>query len=132
MAEKSVAEKARVRSGTMFSAVNPVEGVMERLGLPSTVRFVPPAEAQIVCVFIHNRAELESEMPKAIGALSEGAHLWVFFRKGSKAAGHDVNRDDVWNVAERHRLRPVGLLSVDDTWSVFRLRRQLTPRGKNA
>lgn len=37
-------------------------------------------------------------MPKAIGEMAEGAHLWVFFRKGSKAAGHDVNRDDVWNV----------------------------------
>lgn len=41
-----------------FSTTNSAEGVTERLGLPSTMRFVPPAEAQIVCVFIHNRAEL--------------------------------------------------------------------------
>jgi hypothetical protein len=28
----------------------------------------------------------------------------------------------VWAVAERLDLRPVGLLSIDDTWSAFRLR----------
>jgi hypothetical protein len=47
----------------------------------------------------------------------------VFFRKGSKASGLDMSRNDVWAVAEQWTLRPVGLLSVDDTWSAFRFRR---------
>jgi hypothetical protein len=46
-----------------------------------------------------------------------------FFRKGSKAAGLDMNRDDVWAVAEKKGLSPLGLVSVDDTWAAFRLRR---------
>ena len=35
----------------------------------------------------------------------------------------DLNRDTVWSVAEKLDLRPLGLLSVDDTWSAFRFRR---------
>ncbi len=58
----------------------------------------------------------------AIGQGLLGAAVWVFFRKGSKAAGYDVNRDDIWAVAERLGLRPLGLIGVDDVWSAFRLR----------
>ena len=123
MAEKSVAEKARVKSGTTFAVLNPEPGIMESLRLPESVRFVEPPVAQIVCVFVRTRAELDAELPAAESALPKGASLWVFFRKGSKAAGRDVNRDDVWGVAERLDLRPLGLISVDASWSVFRFRR---------
>lgn len=34
-----------------------------------------------------------------------------------------MNRDDVWAVAESLGMRPLGLVSVDDTWAAFRLRR---------
>jgi hypothetical protein len=34
-----------------------------------------------------------------------------------------MNRDTVWAVAEELGLRPLGLVSVDDTWSAFRLKR---------
>jgi hypothetical protein len=33
-----------------------------------------------------------------------------------------MNRDDVWALAERVGLSPLGLVSVDETWSAFRLR----------
>ena len=33
-----------------------------------------------------------------------------------------ASRDDVWTVAERLGRRPLGLVSVDATWSAFRLR----------
>jgi hypothetical protein len=62
-------------------------------------------------------------MPAAAAALGTGAALWVFFRKGSKDAGLDMNRDSVWAVAETLGLRPLGIVSVDDAWSAFRLRR---------
>jgi hypothetical protein len=55
--------------------------------------------------------------------MSPEAKLWVFFRKGSKTAGLDMNRDDVWAVGERLGMRPVSLISVDDSWSAFRLKR---------
>ena len=81
-----------------------------------------PGQAQLVFLFVNSRKELEARMPRAVAALATNAALWVFFRKGSKAAKLDMNRDDVWAIAETLGLRPLGLVSVDDTWAAFRLR----------
>jgi hypothetical protein len=121
--EKSVAQKARVKPDTTIAVVNRVPGVVESLGLPRDVAFVKPAQAQLVFLFARTQAELEKKMPAAAAALGTGAALWVFFRKGSKDAGLDMNRDSVWAVAETLGLRPLGIVSVDDAWSAFRLRR---------
>ena len=120
---KSVAEKARVKPGSTVAAVNDDQGLMKSIGFPSSVSTVEPAEAQILCMFARTRAELDEQLPAAEKILATGAALWVFFRKGSRAAGHDMNRDDVWSVAEKQNLRPLGLISVDEFWSVFRFRR---------
>jgi hypothetical protein len=120
---KSVAAKARVKPGTTVAVLNAVPGVVESLGLPNDVAFVAPGKAQLVFLFVSSRAELESRMPRAVAALAPTAALWVFFRKGAKAAKLDMNRDDVWAAAEKLGMRPLGLVSVDETWSAFRLRR---------
>lgn len=122
MPARSVAAKARVKPGTTVAALNAVPAVVGSLGLPDDVTFVSPAKAQLVFLFVHSRAELESRMPRAVAALAATAALWVFFRKGAKAAKLDMTRDDVWAIAERLGLRPLGLVSVDDTWSAFRFK----------
>ena len=122
MADKSVAQKARVKPGTSVAVLNRVSGVVESLGLPEDVAFVDPADAQLVFLFVNTCAELEAQMPAAVSALAPKAAIWVFYRKGSKAAGLDMNRDNVWAIAEKLDMRPLGLVSVDDTWSAFRLR----------
>jgi hypothetical protein len=122
MAEKSVAEKAHVKPGAKIAVVNRVPGIVDSLGLPEGVTFVDPAEADLVFVFVRSQAELEQHMPPVAEALGS-ATLWVFYPKGSKAAGHDVSRDTIWALAESLGLKPVGLVSVDEVWSMFRLRR---------
>lgn len=122
MTEKTVAEKARIKPGTTIAVLNRVPGVIESLGLPEGVEFVEPAQARIVFLFVSTHAELEARMPPAVAALAPGAAIWVFYRKGSKAAGLGMSRDSVWAIAERMDMRPLGLVSIDDTWSVFRLR----------
>jgi hypothetical protein len=119
---KSVAEKARVKPGATVAVLNSVAAVVKSLGLPKDVRFVDSKNAQLVFLFVKSKADLESRMPSAVSKLAPTAALWVFFRKGSKTAGFDMSRNDVWAVAERLGLRPLGLVSVDDTWSAFRLR----------
>ena len=74
-------------------------------------------------LFANTRAELNTTMPPAVEALAPRAALWVFFRKGGEAAGLDMTRDDIWGVADGMKMRPLGLIGVDETWSAFRLRR---------
>jgi hypothetical protein len=52
MAEKTVAQKARVKPETTIAVVNRVRGVVESLGLPKGVSFVKPAKAQLVFLFV--------------------------------------------------------------------------------
>ena len=122
MTAKSVAQKARVKPHSTVAVLNSVPAVVESLGLPEDVTFVDPGKAQLVFLFVSSRADLESRMPRAVSGLAVGAALWVFFRKGAKAVGLDMSRDDVWAIAERLGMRPLGLVSVDETWSAFRLR----------
>jgi hypothetical protein len=119
---KTVAEKARVRPGATIAVLNRVPGIIESLGLPADVTFVDPTDAQLVFLFVNTRDELEVRMPEAVAALAPTAAIWIFFRKGSMAAGLDMNRNSIWSVAERLDMRPIGIVSVDDTWSAFRLR----------
>jgi len=120
--EKTVAQKARVKPGTAIAVLNRVPGIIESLGLPRSVAFVKPAEAELVFLFARTRAELQTELPPAVRSLSPRSAIWVFFRKGSRNSGLDMNRDTVWTAAEKLGMRPLGLVSVDDTWSAFRLR----------
>ncbi|HTV00495.1 MAG TPA: hypothetical protein VMF13_08170 [Luteitalea sp.] len=123
MSEKSVAEKARIKADATVAVVNPVVGIVESLGLPDSVRFVAVKEASLVILFVHDAADLDERMPDTVSQMAPASSLWAFFRKGSKTAGRTVNRDDVWAVAERLGMRPVGLVSVDAEWSAFRLKR---------
>jgi hypothetical protein len=123
VSEKSVAQKAHVKPGATVAVLNGVPGVVESLGLPIDVTFVDPASAQLVFLFVNARAELEAQLPPAVAALAPEAAIWVFYRKGSKSAGLDMNRDTVWGLAETLGMRPLGLVGVDETWSAFRLRR---------
>jgi hypothetical protein len=122
MPGKTVAQKARLKPGTRIAVLNPVPGVVESLGLPPDTSFVEPDHAQLVLLFVNTRADLEARMRPAVEALPPGATIWVFYRKGSQAAGLDMSRDDIWAVAEQLDLRPLGLLAINETWSAFRLR----------
>ncbi|NTW28855.1 MAG: hypothetical protein HGA39_05765 [Coriobacteriia bacterium] len=122
MTEKTVAEKGGIRPDTTIAVLNRVPGVVESLGLPLGATFAEPTSAQLVFLFVSTRAELEAEMPPAVTGLAPGAALWVFYRKGSKGAGLDMNRDSIWEIAEKLDMRPLGLVGIDETWSAFRLR----------
>ena len=122
MPDKTVAQKARLKPGSSIAVLNPAPGVVESLGLPPETTFVEPAEAQLVFLFVGTMTELEDLMPPAVAGLAPGSVIWIFYRKGSRAAGLDMSRDDVWAIAEQSDLRPLGVLSIDKTWSAFRLR----------
>jgi hypothetical protein len=123
MSDKSVAQKAHVKPGTTIAVLNEVPGVVASLGLPEGVSLTAPEKAQLVFLFVRTRAELEALMPPAVASLAPASALWVFYRKGSKDAGLDMSRNDVWALAEKLGMRPLGLVSIDGTWSAFRLRR---------
>ena len=94
MAMKTVAQKAHVKAGTTIAVINRVPGIVESLGLPKDVVFEKPTNAQLVILFVRTRPN--SKRIAAGGRRSgAGSAISVFFRKGSRNAGLDMNRDTV-------------------------------------
>lgn len=122
MPEKTVAEKARLKPDATIALVDAEREVLDSLGIPDSVTVAGPEAAQHVLFFARSKAQFESRFAEIVDGLAPGAAVWVFFRKGSKAAGLDLTRDVIWAEADRFGLRPLGVMSVDATWSVFRLR----------
>lgn len=123
MLTKTAAQKGGIKPGASVSLLHPIPEVIEAIGLPADVQMVRPGAARIVILCVGSRAELDERLPAAVQQLETGATLWVCFRKGARAAGLDMNRNDVWAAAEQLGLRPLGLVAVDAAWSAFRLRR---------
>jgi hypothetical protein len=75
VADKTVAQKARVKAGTAIAVINRVAGIVESLGLPEGVVFVKPARADLVFLFVRTRAELKARMPAAVAALGPASAI---------------------------------------------------------
>jgi hypothetical protein len=76
-----------------------------------------------VLLFVENRAALEAELPTAAAALASPGTLWIAYPKGSSKRQTDLTRDQGWEVLRGTDLMWLSLVSIDQTWSAFSLRR---------
>ena len=117
---KTVARKARVKPGTRIAVLHPgrrrVVGTTGRyhVGEATPGRVGVPVRA-VTGAARHTHAGgrgCPRPQRRDLGVLPQGLHR----------RGLHMNRDDVWAVAEGLGLRPLGIVSVNDVWSAFRLR----------
>ena len=74
-------------------------------------------------LFVRTEAELKKVLPGVVRALSPEGILWISFPKGTSKIQTDLTRDEGWDSLKRYNLKWLTLISVDDTWSAFALRR---------
>jgi hypothetical protein len=123
MTDKTAAERMRVKPGARVLALFAPHGVVRALGLPEGSTMVTSTDdADVILMFAASQAEFDQRLASLRSALRPGVALWICYPKGSKAAGMDISRDTIWAAAEPLGYRPVGLVSIDDTWSGFRLK----------
>lgn len=123
MTDKTPAMKMHVKDGMSVSVLHAPRGLERALGIPAAATLAPdPAEADVVIAFAANQAELEERLPALVTRVRPTSRIWVCYPKGSRAAGHDISRDTIWPFAEALGLRPIAMVSIDETWSGFGLR----------
>ena len=119
MSAKTVAEKLLIKPGTAVWS-SPADD-LERVGpLPDKVgRAKGPAEAATALLFVDDEASLR----KVLAAHGEDLHgpdvVWILYPKGGVS---DINRDSIPPHLSEHRMRPIGQVGVDETWSALRFR----------
>jgi hypothetical protein len=123
MAEKTAAEKMRMKPGMSVALLHSPEGMAERLGMPPEVtRVEDPADADFVLEFVTTQAEAEDRLRALTPLLGEKTLAWLAYPKGSRAAGYDLNRDTIWSFAQSIGLDFIANVSIDDMWSGMRMR----------
>jgi len=123
MTVKATAEKLLLKPGMSAVVLDAPPDVVTRLGVPAGATFGDdPAAVQFVLVFVGTQAEAEAKAAALAPAVGDTTIAWIAYPKGSKAAGHDVNRDSIAGFVSRVGLVVCANVSIDETWSALRVR----------
>jgi hypothetical protein len=126
MPASSLATKLKLKAGQRAALVNAPRGYRTALGkIPSGMTFRGGTEGTYdwIQLFARNMAELRRLAPRAVRALGPEGILWVSFPKGTSPIQTDLTRDAGWEPLRGLDLKWVTLVSVNETWSAFAVRR---------
>lgn len=73
-------------------------------------------------LFVKDFAEFKLIVPEAINHIVSDSKFWICYPKGTSKVKTDINRDILWKLMEPVGLRPVTMVSFDETWSAMRFR----------
>ena len=122
MADKTAAEKLRLRPGMKAALLHVPDSLQERLGIPADVALVDdPAGADFLLDFAADQAQAEERLAALRPAVGAKTVAWLAYPKGSKAAGHDISRDTIWAFVQTLGLRLNANVAIDETWSAVRM-----------
>lgn len=118
--ERPLAEKLQIRQDNRILLVASPPGFdIGELPPGAAVDYAPPAD--LVLVFVSTREEFLDRVPAALPALKPLGLIWVGYPKGRNDG---VNRDVLRELSHQLGLETIALVSIDDTWSALRLKRQ--------
>jgi hypothetical protein len=115
--------KLGIAAGSTFALVDPPEGATALLEpLPDGASSVSDAaDADVVLVFVTERAALERKLDGLGRAIFPDRTLWVAWPKRASKVPTDVTEDVVRDVALPLGLVDVKVAAVDATWSSLKL-----------
>jgi hypothetical protein len=120
VSETSVAERLQLKGDRRLAALNGPLAVSDAI---AGERFrVPAGEADIVVLFVSDRAEFDLLLPDAVRALKPGAILWLAYPKLTSSLAGDLNRDLIHRVCLAIGLKTVTQIAIDRDWSALRLK----------
>lgn len=125
MSEKTVAQKLLIKEGYKVLILNAPDGYGTLMGeMPPTVSILsrPEANTDLIQVFIQSRKEMETQLPTLKKSLKPDGLFWVTYPKETSKMPTDVNRDILVSYARTVGMAGIAMISIDDTWSVLRLK----------
>ncbi len=126
MSDKTLAQKLAIKEGYTVLFVNSPRGYKSLLGeMPPGVTILrePSAPADVIQVFVEDQKQLEDELDRLQGNLKPTGIIWVTYHKGTSKTKTDINRDTIAAYARSINMEGVAMVSVDEDWSAFRLKR---------
>jgi hypothetical protein len=131
----SLASKLKIKKGNLILPLHQPDNYEKSLGeLPRGARIVKSGKApDQTHWFVMNRKQMEDELNKVLDLLENETVCWIFYPKGSSGIQTDLTRDKGWETLLKQDLQWINLISFDETWSAFGMRRKtLADRKKEA
>ncbi|WEG12174.1 hypothetical protein PU629_18955 [Pullulanibacillus sp. KACC 23026] len=127
-------KKLLIKEGFHVTVVNaPADFQLPTEELPSNVSQsvgLEESHYDLILLFVSSSQELAQYVPLLIPKLDRNTYLWVAFPKKSSKIKTDINRDHGWERIEEAGYLGVSLISIDDTWSAFRVRHKSLVKTK--
>ena len=122
----TLARKMKLQDGQLAVVLNAPEGALQDLEpLPFGVILSKNGKipADWILIFVKNQAELEKVLPKALKLFQPETLLWIAYPKKTSKIKTDFTRDTGWSFLQDKDLRWVTLVSFNEDWSAFAMRR---------
>jgi hypothetical protein len=134
MSDPAVARKLQIKPGFRLLAVNPPGKYAQIVGgLPDGASVTgDAADADVVHLFVTNRADLAAHLPRIAELVTPDAILWISYPKRGRGIDMDLTRDTGWEPLREAGFDPVSQVAIDDTWSALRFRRDPALRAARA
>lgn len=120
-------KKLLIKPGYQAAIVNaPADFALPSDELPENVKVTEASNENVdfLLLFAKNQDELKQYVPQALPRLNKAAVFWVAYPKKSSKLKSDITRDSGWEILQESGYEGVSLISIDDTWSAFRLRHE--------
>ena len=125
MSSKPIPQKLFIKENYVVLLVNEPEGYRDLLiDLPDGVQVVSSSSEPVdfVHLFVRDKAELEDHLEKTNEYVKKDGLFWLSYPKGTSKTKTDINRDSIWAYSKTLGIRPVTMISIDDTWSAMRFK----------
>ncbi|HEY0831799.1 MAG TPA: 1-acyl-sn-glycerol-3-phosphate acyltransferase [Candidatus Dormibacteraeota bacterium] len=133
MRPSELSRKLKIGPGDRCLVFNPPEGYLERLQpLPegaSAGSGNGAGAADVVQLFVADRAALEHEFSARYGALRPGGRLWVTYPNARSGVATDLSRNHGWGVLHSAGLTATDELSLDMSWQALRFQTSAEVEG---
>ncbi|TMC82179.1 MAG: 1-acyl-sn-glycerol-3-phosphate acyltransferase [Chloroflexi bacterium] len=124
MQASELSRKLRIGPGDRCLVFNPPDGYLDRLRpLPegaSATSGNGAEAADLVQLFVADRAALEQKFAAGFRALKPGGLLWVSYPNAASSRATDLSRNHGWGVLHGAGLTATDEISVDGSWEALR------------
>ena len=130
-----IAQKLRIKQGFRLLTLNaPTHFIKGLDDLPPDVKISGALKSfDQVHWFVKTKAAMEEELSKVLSLLTGDVVCWIYYPKGTSKIQTDLTRDKGWDLLLKHNdLQWLSLISFDETWSAFGMRRQTESDRKKA
>jgi len=122
MPESAIAKKMKLKPRLKAAVINAPETYLDDLQHDVEISLNLSGKFDWIQIFVKNKAELDTLVPKAAKALKPESILWISFPKGTSKIQTDLTRDKGWEGVQKLNLKWINLISVNETWSAFAMR----------